>query len=56
MPMSWARRTVIRLRDFSMPRRSVDGPATEPSKFFGSHTSPPAINWIGASMITEAGV
>ena len=27
MPMSWARRTVIWLRDFSMPKRSVDGPA-----------------------------
>ena len=26
IPMSWASRTVIWLRDFSMPSRSVEGP------------------------------
>ena len=31
MPMSLARRTVIRLRDFSMPKRKVEGPAAEPA-------------------------
>ena len=31
MPMSRESRTVIRLRDFSMPKRKVEGPAAEPA-------------------------
>jgi len=31
MPISLASRTVIRLRDFSMPKRKVEGPAAEPA-------------------------
>ena len=32
MPMSLARRTVIRLRDFSMPKRKVEGHAGPASR------------------------
>ena len=32
MPMSLARRTVdLQVRDFSMPKRKVEGPAAEPA-------------------------
>jgi hypothetical protein len=31
MPMSFDRRTVIRLRECSMPKRKVEGPAAEPA-------------------------